>query len=147
MHPALLDSALHAIAAAAGIETGTERGGVSLPFSWEGVTLHASGATSLRVSLLPAESSDVPAGSDTLVGSDMSSAESDMPAGSETSVVGGGVSLVVADGSGGLVVSVESLVVCEVHLSSSRCLVLGVSRFVVWCGLGGGFVCCWVRGG
>ena len=37
-----------------------------------------------------------------------------MPAGSETSVVGGGVSLVVADGSGGLVVSVESLVVREV---------------------------------
>ncbi|GGT54187.1 hypothetical protein GCM10010226_33920 [Streptomyces phaeofaciens] len=48
LHPALLDAALHAIAA------GTPAGdGVRLPFSWTGVTLHATGATTLRVRLSP----------------------------------------------------------------------------------------------
>ncbi|WP_446681675.1 SDR family NAD(P)-dependent oxidoreductase [Allokutzneria oryzae] len=47
IHPALLDSALHA--------TGLgEDAGASLPFSWSGVALHAAGATSLRVRLAPA---------------------------------------------------------------------------------------------
>ncbi|MYZ39293.1 MULTISPECIES: SDR family NAD(P)-dependent oxidoreductase, partial [unclassified Streptomyces] len=50
LHPALLDAALHA---ASFIELGTEsRGG--LPFSWEGVSLHATGASALRVRLSPA---------------------------------------------------------------------------------------------
>ncbi|WP_061289079.1 type I polyketide synthase [Herbidospora cretacea] len=43
IHPALLDSALHA-AAFLGGEPG-------VPFSWQGVTLHADGATTLRVRL------------------------------------------------------------------------------------------------
>ncbi|GAB1818042.1 type I polyketide synthase [Herbidospora sp. RD11066] len=43
IHPALLDSALHA-AAFLGAEPG-------VPFSWQGVTLHADGATTLRVRL------------------------------------------------------------------------------------------------
>ncbi|MBT2379773.1 SDR family NAD(P)-dependent oxidoreductase, partial [Streptomyces sp. ISL-111] len=49
LHPALLDAALHATSF---VELGTEsRGG--LPFSWEGVTLHATGAGALRVRLSP----------------------------------------------------------------------------------------------
>nr|WP_086665419.1 type I polyketide synthase [Lentzea kentuckyensis] len=46
VHPALLDAALQT-AGLAGLEV---RGG--LPFSWEGVTLHASGASVLRVRLV-----------------------------------------------------------------------------------------------
>ncbi|MFJ4923936.1 SDR family NAD(P)-dependent oxidoreductase [Streptomyces sp. NPDC088725] len=50
LHPALLDSALHAsILAADG-----EEGGGGLPFSWEGVSLHATGASALRVRIAPA---------------------------------------------------------------------------------------------
>ncbi|MFD0412571.1 type I polyketide synthase [Streptomyces sp. NPDC127108] len=52
VHPALLDAALHALLLA-----GPE-GGLSdelrLPFSFDGVTLHAAGATALRVRLTPA---------------------------------------------------------------------------------------------
>ncbi len=43
LHPALLDSALHAALLA--------KDGAGLPFSWEGVSLHATGATELRVRL------------------------------------------------------------------------------------------------
>ncbi|MFF4402932.1 SDR family NAD(P)-dependent oxidoreductase [Streptomyces sp. NPDC001480] len=50
LHPALLDAALHpAVLPAPG-----EPGAVRLPFSWSGVTLHAVGATALRVRLAPA---------------------------------------------------------------------------------------------
>ncbi|RBM20164.1 SDR family NAD(P)-dependent oxidoreductase, partial [Streptomyces sp. PT12] len=48
LHPALLDSALHAIGA------GTFFDSARLPFSWTGVTVAASGATALRVRLAPA---------------------------------------------------------------------------------------------
>ncbi|MEU9118112.1 beta-ketoacyl synthase N-terminal-like domain-containing protein, partial [Streptomyces sp. NPDC048483] len=51
IHPALLDAALHA---AAFLDLGEHaRGG--LPFSWQDVTLHASGASTVRVKLTPAE--------------------------------------------------------------------------------------------
>ncbi|MFE6776901.1 type I polyketide synthase [Streptomyces sp. NPDC057702] len=46
LHPALLDAALHAT-----MLDGVER--VVLPFSFSGVTLHATGATELRVRLTP----------------------------------------------------------------------------------------------
>ncbi|BCB84328.1 polyketide synthase [Phytohabitans suffuscus] len=47
LHPALLDAALHSVAFA---DLGSiSRGG--LPFSWEGVSLHASGATAVRIRL------------------------------------------------------------------------------------------------
>ncbi|MEU4526548.1 SDR family NAD(P)-dependent oxidoreductase [Amycolatopsis sp. NPDC024027] len=47
VHPALLDGALHALAVAADQEAGA----LLLPFAWSGVTLHAAGATALRVRL------------------------------------------------------------------------------------------------
>ncbi|GAA2552924.1 hypothetical protein GCM10010435_24070 [Winogradskya consettensis] len=50
LHPALLDAALHAIAAG-GFVSGT---GPALPFAWTGVTLAAAGARTLRVRLTPA---------------------------------------------------------------------------------------------
>jgi acyl transferase domain-containing protein/NADP-dependent 3-hydroxy acid dehydrogenase YdfG/acyl carrier protein len=49
LHPALLDAALHAIAMS---HEGTEE--ARLAFSWGGVELHATGASSLRVRLSPA---------------------------------------------------------------------------------------------
>ncbi|MDT0347335.1 SDR family NAD(P)-dependent oxidoreductase, partial [Streptomyces litchfieldiae] len=53
LHPALTDSALHALFLR-GTEQGGERKDGSLPFSWNGVTLHAEGATALRVRISPA---------------------------------------------------------------------------------------------
>ncbi|MCB5170476.1 polyketide synthase dehydratase domain-containing protein, partial [Streptomyces bambusae] len=50
LHPALLDSALHAIEL--GVLPGT--GEPRLPFAWSGVRLHASGADAARVRLAPA---------------------------------------------------------------------------------------------
>ncbi|MGN9758848.1 type I polyketide synthase [Streptomyces sp. SD31] len=47
VHPALLDSALHAI-------TFVEGAGQGLPFEWNGVSLHAIGPSRLRVRLSPA---------------------------------------------------------------------------------------------
>ncbi|MFJ1550831.1 SDR family NAD(P)-dependent oxidoreductase, partial [Streptomyces sp. NPDC088246] len=53
LHPALLDAALHAAdlgnADADAHDDETEQSGMLLPFAWQGVTLHASGATRLRV--------------------------------------------------------------------------------------------------
>ncbi|XVV05206.1 SDR family NAD(P)-dependent oxidoreductase [Actinosynnema sp. CA-248983] len=47
LHPALLDAALHPLALS------TTSTGPLLPFSWTGVSLHAAGATTLRVRLRP----------------------------------------------------------------------------------------------
>ncbi|MGH3380165.1 MAG: SDR family oxidoreductase, partial [Actinoallomurus sp.] len=47
LHPALLDAALHAA-----LVTAPERG-LALPFSWEGVSLFATGARRLRVAMAP----------------------------------------------------------------------------------------------
>ncbi|MFE0176326.1 SDR family NAD(P)-dependent oxidoreductase [Streptomyces sp. NPDC059002] len=49
LHPALLDSALHAIDLLAGQDPTV----MTLPFSWDGVTLHAAGATAVRLRLTP----------------------------------------------------------------------------------------------
>ncbi|MFF1418090.1 SDR family NAD(P)-dependent oxidoreductase, partial [Streptomyces sp. NPDC058280] len=54
LHPALLDSALHASLLAGDGEEGN--GG--LPFSWEGVSLYATGASALRVRIAPAAGRD-----------------------------------------------------------------------------------------
>ncbi|MGW4892455.1 SDR family NAD(P)-dependent oxidoreductase [Kitasatospora sp. NPDC004240] len=52
LHPALLDAALHPLAAGL-LDGGGEGGGrpLALPFAWTGVTLAATGATTLRVRL------------------------------------------------------------------------------------------------
>ncbi|MFJ9821793.1 SDR family NAD(P)-dependent oxidoreductase, partial [Streptomyces sp. NPDC101151] len=49
LHPALLDSALHAI----DLLDGQDPTVMTLPFSWEGVTLYATGATAVRLRLTP----------------------------------------------------------------------------------------------
>ncbi|MGV9944491.1 acyltransferase domain-containing protein, partial [Streptomyces sp. NPDC003401] len=49
LHPALLDAALHAGAFSGARESDSD--GLFLPFAWSGVSLHASGASSLRVRL------------------------------------------------------------------------------------------------
>ncbi|XBL45717.1 SDR family NAD(P)-dependent oxidoreductase [Mycobacterium europaeum] len=48
IHPVVLDAALHALGVAG------ERGQTVLPFSWQGVCLHAAGASRVRVRLAPA---------------------------------------------------------------------------------------------
>nr|WP_250966720.1 polyketide synthase dehydratase domain-containing protein [Streptomyces sp. RKAG290] len=48
LHPALLDAALHPLALAAAADDGDS---LVVPYSWRGVRLHASGATSARVRL------------------------------------------------------------------------------------------------
>ncbi|WP_435135601.1 type I polyketide synthase [Actinacidiphila sp. bgisy144] len=49
LHPALLDAALHPI----GLTSLAADGATRLPFAWSGVSLHAVGATALRVRLAP----------------------------------------------------------------------------------------------
>ncbi|MFF8729242.1 SDR family NAD(P)-dependent oxidoreductase [Streptomyces sp. NPDC015171] len=49
LHPALLDSALHAI----DLLDGQDPTVMTLPFSWEGVSLYATGATAVRLRLTP----------------------------------------------------------------------------------------------
>ncbi|MER0477844.1 type I polyketide synthase [Streptomyces sp. Edi2] len=50
-HPALLDAAVQAAVAGGLLATGADSGEVMLPFSWNGVSLYTTGATSLRVQL------------------------------------------------------------------------------------------------
>nr|WP_063771943.1 type I polyketide synthase [Kitasatospora mediocidica] len=53
LHPALLDAALHGVALGDFLSAG-DGDGIRLPFSWSGVSLHAAGATALRVRIAPA---------------------------------------------------------------------------------------------
>ncbi|WP_445352019.1 type I polyketide synthase [Haloactinomyces albus] len=53
MHPVLFDAALHAVA-----EPARDGGGVSLPFAWRDVRLHAVGATALRARIAPVTGAD-----------------------------------------------------------------------------------------
>ena len=52
IHPALLDAVLHAVGLA-GWDGAQAPGGVLLPFTWGGVSLHAAGASALRARLSP----------------------------------------------------------------------------------------------
>ncbi|WP_156687849.1 type I polyketide synthase [Mycobacterium sp. Marseille-P9652] len=52
IHPALLDAAMHAMIVANG--TSTDATEVVLPFAWQGVSLHAAGATAVRARIAPA---------------------------------------------------------------------------------------------
>ncbi|MGH3242515.1 MAG: type I polyketide synthase, partial [Spirillospora sp.] len=54
VHPALLDAVLHAGLVASDGDRDHEDAGMVLPFAWNGVRLHASGATSVRARLTPA---------------------------------------------------------------------------------------------
>nr|CAQ52624.1 type I polyketide synthase, modules 7-8 [Streptomyces violaceoruber] len=51
VHPALLDAALHVMGVEVGEAGDAGAGGVQLPFSWNDVRVHATGATTLRVHL------------------------------------------------------------------------------------------------
>ncbi|MFE6972378.1 SDR family NAD(P)-dependent oxidoreductase [Streptomyces sp. NPDC057682] len=54
LHPALLDASMHALGFG-GLGADEDEGRALLPFSWTGVTLHATSATSVRVRLAPVE--------------------------------------------------------------------------------------------
>ncbi|MFD8848559.1 polyketide synthase dehydratase domain-containing protein, partial [Streptomyces sp. NPDC059604] len=56
LHPALLDAALHPLLLGDGdvdVDSGGAAHGLRIPFSFDGVTLHAAGATALRVHWTP----------------------------------------------------------------------------------------------
>ncbi|MES4907303.1 type I polyketide synthase, partial [Streptomyces sp. NPDC000395] len=55
LHPALLDAALHAMLADPGRGPDPDGRGAALPFSWEGVSLHATGASEIRVRMSRAD--------------------------------------------------------------------------------------------
>ncbi|ORV57100.1 type I polyketide synthase [Mycobacterium fragae] len=51
VHPAVLDAALHAVIVATGGADSND--GVLVPFSWQGVSLHAAGASAVRARIAP----------------------------------------------------------------------------------------------
>ncbi|HYQ34308.1 MAG TPA: SDR family NAD(P)-dependent oxidoreductase, partial [Mycobacterium sp.] len=57
VHPALLDAAMHALVMGHQIARQTDE--VVLPFSWQGVSLHAAGASAVRARIAPAGPSSV----------------------------------------------------------------------------------------
>ncbi|MDT5018305.1 MAG: mycoketide-CoA synthase, partial [Mycobacterium sp.] len=57
VHPVLLDAALHA--AAVSFDSADEVAEIALPFSWQGVALHAAGASSVRARVAPSGPSAV----------------------------------------------------------------------------------------
>ncbi|WP_145012795.1 type I polyketide synthase [Mycobacterium marseillense] len=57
VHPALLDAAMHALVIGHQIADHTDE--VVLPFSWQGVSLHAAGASAVRARIAPAGTSAV----------------------------------------------------------------------------------------
>jgi mycoketide-CoA synthase len=57
VHPALLDAAMHALIVAN--QTSNHAGEVVLPFSWQGVSLHAAGASAVRARIAPQGASGV----------------------------------------------------------------------------------------
>ncbi len=56
VHPALLDAAMHAMVIGRQIADDTDE--VMLPFSWQGVSLHAAGASAVRARIAPAASAN-----------------------------------------------------------------------------------------
>ncbi len=53
VHPALLDGALHAVVLSRADSADAEAGEMALPFSWQKVSLHASGASAVRARIAP----------------------------------------------------------------------------------------------
>ncbi len=58
VHPAVLDAALHAVIVATEADH-DDNDGVLVPFSWQGVSLHAAGASSVRARIVPSGPSSV----------------------------------------------------------------------------------------
>ena len=58
VHPAVLDAALHAVIVATEADH-DGKNGVLVPFSWQGVSLHAAGASSVRARIAPSGPSSV----------------------------------------------------------------------------------------
>ncbi|WP_367319610.1 type I polyketide synthase [Streptomyces sp. HUAS ZL42] len=54
LHPGLLDTALHALAANRASSAGTDPTAVWLPAEWKGIAVHAAGAETLRIRIVPA---------------------------------------------------------------------------------------------
>ncbi|MEN3357953.1 MAG: hypothetical protein V7637_1935 [Mycobacteriales bacterium] len=54
LHPALLDAALHPLADLELAAAGDSQDGLRVPFSWSGVSLHSTGASTVRARLRPA---------------------------------------------------------------------------------------------
>uniref|UniRef100_UPI002AD1F32E SDR family NAD(P)-dependent oxidoreductase n=1 Tax=Frankia sp. Cas3 TaxID=3073926 RepID=UPI002AD1F32E len=96
LHPALLDAALHTLLLGV-VRTDGE---VGLPFAWSGVTIRASGASTLRARLAPRTTRDGSAS----------------------------VSLVVADPSGALVAVADELTLRPVSEEALRAAAGGVAR-------------------
>ncbi|BCZ24158.1 type I polyketide synthase [Mycobacterium senriense] len=84
VHPALLDAAMHALVVSHDIIGQTDE--VVLPFSWQGVSLHAAGASAVRARIAPAAASEA------------------------TSATSRAVSIELADGLGLPVLSVRAMV-------------------------------------
>jgi benzoate-CoA ligase family protein len=110
VHPALLDSSLHAagLLNSGGweIDRANESANVQLPFAWENVRLGVLGASALRVRLSVPPSTD--------------SAEDDAGTLDHASQAGGVLSLVACDETGRLVVSVGSLLTRAVSQEELR---------------------------
>ncbi|WP_068187165.1 type I polyketide synthase [Mycobacterium sp. UM_CSW] len=98
VHPALLDAAMHALVVGHQIVGGTDE--VVLPFSWEGVSLHAAGASAVRARIAPAGTSAAKA-------------------------VSKAVSIELADGLGLPVLSVRAMAVRPVSEQQLRAAVSG----------------------
>ncbi|MBV8178030.1 MAG: acyltransferase domain-containing protein, partial [Mycobacterium sp.] len=59
VHPAVLDAALHAVIVATETRDDYDNNGVLVPFSWQGVSLHAAGASAVRARIAPSGPSAV----------------------------------------------------------------------------------------
>ncbi|MFJ1751221.1 type I polyketide synthase, partial [Streptomyces sp. NPDC088116] len=111
LHPALLDTVLHALGLTAPASAGEDAssdsmsggtsGGASLPFLWSGVSLFAVGASTVRVRL---SRRGAGTGSDTGTGTG-----TDTVTGTGSALGSGEITLRIADGAGEPVAEVDSL--------------------------------------